>query len=210
MGLVNDDQKIIREVIQQRTWRFPRFSKSQVSRIVLDTGTKTGLPHHLHIKIRTLRNSLCLQKLVIGLKISHLLLQLFQNILRRSHHLLFWHYIMGRREDCHVAKLRLYLSRQRVDLRNSIHLIAKEFNAIRLASGIRRKDLQHISAHTEGSSFEIHLISRILNIDQLVDHFVSILFHSRSQRNHHFFIVDRAAQTVNTGNRRHDDHVISF
>ena len=39
--------------------------------VVLNTGTKTGFPQHLDIKIRALRDPLRLDQFIILLKISH-------------------------------------------------------------------------------------------------------------------------------------------
>ena len=89
MGLVHNDQKIIGEVINQRTWRLSRQGPGQMSGIVLNSGAEPCLPHHFHIKIRPLRDSLGLQQFVLALKISHLLLQLRKNRLSRKLHLFF-------------------------------------------------------------------------------------------------------------------------
>ena len=41
-----------------------------------------------------------------------------------------------------------------------------------------------------------------------MDHFIPVLLHPRPKRNYHIFIIDGAAQSVNAGYRRHNDHVI--
>ena len=46
----------------------PVSSQCQMTGIILDTGTEAGFLHHFHIKIRPLRDSLCLQKLIFTLK----------------------------------------------------------------------------------------------------------------------------------------------
>ena len=181
-----------------------------MSRIVLNSGTKSGLSHHLHIKVGSLRNSLRLQKLVIALKISHLLFQLFQNILRSRHHLFFRHNIVGRREDCHMAKLCFHLAGQCINFHNPIHFVTEKFDPVCLTAGISRKYFQNISTHTERTSFEIHLVSRILDIDQFVNYLIAVLDHTRSQRNYHLLIINRASKSVDAGHRRNNDHIISL
>ena len=112
------------------------------------------------------------------------------------------------RENRDMSQLRLDLARQRVNLCDPVYLIPEELNPVRIAARIRRVYLQHISSHTETSSFKIHLISCILDIDQFVDHFISVFFHSRAQRDHHVLIIDRASQTIDTGNRCHNNHIL--
>ena len=116
MGLVNDNKEILREVVQKRAGRLPRLSKGQVAGIVLDPGTESRLPHHLHVKIGPFCDPLGLQKLILALKECHLFLHLRQDIFCRSHHFFLGHHIVGGRKNRHVAQLGLHLPGQRVDL----------------------------------------------------------------------------------------------
>ena len=80
MRLVHDDQKIIRKKVQQRHGRCPRRESVQMSGIILDAGTESGLPEHLDIEIRPLRDPLCLDQLVFAFEKLHPLLHLFFDI----------------------------------------------------------------------------------------------------------------------------------
>ena len=53
----------------------PGRQSGQMSGIILDAGTESGLPQHLDIEIRPLRDPLCLDQLVFALEILHPLLQ---------------------------------------------------------------------------------------------------------------------------------------
>ena len=46
----------------------PGRQSVQMSGIILDAGTESGLPQHLDIKIRPLRDPLCLDQLVFALE----------------------------------------------------------------------------------------------------------------------------------------------
>ena len=208
MGLVHDDQKIIRKIVEQRTRWLPRCGTHEMAGIVLDPGAESSLPHHLHVKVCPLSDPLCLQELILTFKEGYLLLHLCKNILSRTHHLFLRNDIVGCREDRHMFQLCLHLSGQRLDLHDPVHLVPEELDPVRLTSGVCRKYFQHISSHTETSSFKIHLISCILDIDQFVDHFISVFFHSRAQRDHHVLIIDRASQTIDTRYRSYNDHII--
>ena len=208
MGLINNHQKILREIIQQRTGRFTGSCSGQMSGIVLNSRAKTSFPHHFHVKIGPFRNSLGLQQLILALKISHLLFHLRKNIFRCLHHFFFGNHVMRSRENGHMAQLSLHLTGQYIDFCDPVHLIAEEFDPVSFASGISRKHFQHVSAHPEGATLKVHLISCILNIDELMNHLVPVLFHPRAQGNNHFFIIDGTSQTINAGHRRHNDHVI--
>ena len=92
-----------------------------------------------------------------------------------------------------MFQLRFHLSGQRLDLHDPVHLVPEELDPVRLVSRISRKYFQHITSYPEASALEIHLISRILDVDQLMDHLIPVLLHSRAQGDHHVLIIDRAS-----------------
>ena len=117
---------------------------------------------------------------------------------------------MGCRKNGDMFHPAFYFSRQHVDAGNAVDLIPKEFHPKGIIPGICRKDLQHIPVYPEGASVKIHFATVILNVNELTDHFVPILFHTRPQRYHHFFKVLRFPKAINTGNAGDDDHVPAF
>ena len=54
VGLVYNNQKIVRKIVDQRTGRFPRRRSGQMTGIVLNSRAKSRLTHHLHVKISSL------------------------------------------------------------------------------------------------------------------------------------------------------------
>lgn len=63
-----------------------------------------------------------------------------------------------------------------------------------------KKNLQYITAHAECTAVEIHIIPVILNINQLPDHIVPVLFPFRAERNNHLHVVLRASDSIDTRN----------
>ena len=210
VGLIDDQQEFLGEIVHQGTGRIPRLREVQLPGIVLDAGAESRLPHHLHVKVGPLRNSLGLNQLVLALEIGHLLLHLLQNILRGQHHLLLRHHIVGSREDGHMAEDRPDLSGQGIDLRDPVDLIAEKLDPVGRAAGIGRIDLDGITPHPEASPLEIHIIAVVLDLHQLPDDVIPVLLHAGAEGDDHVFIVNGAAQTVNAGNRSHDDNVASL
>ena len=62
VGLIDDDQIIVREEIHQRIRRFSRLQSGQVTAVVLNTRADAGLPEHLDIEVGPFFYPLCLQK----------------------------------------------------------------------------------------------------------------------------------------------------
>ena len=94
----------------------------------------------------------------------------------------------------------LDLPRQHINLRDPVNLISEKFHPNCRIAVVCRKNLYRVTTHTERTTVKIHVISRVLDIDQCTDNLISVFLHSRTQRNHHAKIVLRAAQTINTGN----------
>ena len=210
MRLINHHNKIIREIVNQCVRRLSRFQPGQMSGIILDSRTEACLPHHLYIKIRTLRYSLCFQKLSFTLKVSNLLFQLFFDRPDSRFHPFFGNYIMGCRKDCHMTDLINNLSRQNIYLCNSFHFVPKKLYSKCNFFRICREYLQHITMYPECSPLKIHLVTVILDIDKLTDDIIPVLLHTRSQRNYHLLIVDRRTQTIDTGYTGDDNNITAL
>ena len=71
------------------------------------------------------------------------------------------------------------LSGKHIDICDTLDLISEKLHPYCPVCRIRRKDLQHIATHPECSSVEIHLISCVLDIDQLFDNLITVLLHPR-------------------------------
>ena len=181
MRLVDHDQKIIRKIVNQCTWRLSCFLPGQMPRIVFNSGTKSCLSHHFYIKIRSLRNTLCFQKLIFPFKITDLLLQFFFNLPDGTLHILLGHYIMRCRENCHMPDHIQHFTGQCINLCYSVYLITEKFNSVCNFFRIRRENLNHISSHPERSTLEIHIIAVILDLNQLLQNFIPVFDHARSK-----------------------------
>ena len=97
-----------------------------------------------------------------------------------------------------------------IDICDPLNLISEKFHTHCPVRGVCRKYLQYISPDTKGSSVEIHLISCILNVDQLFDNLITILLHTWTQGDHHIKKFLRCAQTIDTGHGRNHDHILSL
>ena len=53
MGLVDDDEKILREVIEETRRPLASRSPGKMTRVVLDSGARPDLEHHLDVEVRS-------------------------------------------------------------------------------------------------------------------------------------------------------------
>ena len=177
MGLVHDDQQILREEIHQRKRRLPRLAKIQMPRIVLDPAAESRLSHHLDVKACPLRDPLRLNELVLRLKVLHLLPHLGLNILTGPVDLLLRHHIVGGRPYHHMVKARVHPSGKLLHFADPVDLIAEPLDPDQVLAALRRIDLHRIPPDPEIAALQGQVISRILDRDQIPDHLVPVLLH---------------------------------
>ncbi len=207
MRFINDDQKIIRKIVDQCMGRGSRGKPCQMSGIVFNTGTKPRFLQHFNIKIRTLRNPLCFQKLVLTFEIAHPLFQFFFNIPDCLSDLLHGHHIMRCRKNCNMIQLTPDLPGEHVNLQEPLDLISEKFHPNGRIRRLGRENLHHIPPNPESSSFKIHLVPVVLNIDEFSDHLIPVPLHARPKRKHHVLVIHRRTQSVDAGNTGNDDHI---
>ena len=102
------------------------------------------------------------------------------------------------------------LASQRIELADAVDLIAEEFHTDGSFSGVGRENLHHITVDTELVADEVDIVALILQFHQLVEQFISVFFHTCTQRDDHVSVVDRVAKRVDTGNGSHDDNISAF
>ena len=181
-----------------------------MSGVVLDPGAESRFLHHFHIKVGTFRNSLSLDQLVLAFKVFHLLLHLFQNGICRMTDLLLRYYIMRCRKNRCMAFHTFDLTCKHINICDTLDLISEKLHPYCPVRRVRRKDLQYITPDTEGSTVKIHLISCVLDINQLFDNLITVPLHPRTKRNHHVKKFLRRTQAVDTGYRRNHYHILTL
>src|SRR3990172_41339 len=62
VALINDQEIILREIVQQRRGRLPRLPAGEMAGVVLDSVTVTHLTYHFEIKISSLLDPLGFQQ----------------------------------------------------------------------------------------------------------------------------------------------------
>ena len=186
MRLIDDHQEIIRKIVQKRTGRLPGSRSCQMAGIVLDSRAEPSFPHHFHVKIRPFRNPLRLQKLILALKKATCSF-ISARISRRQSSSFPSAPHNGRPEKSPHAPAALSPRRSaHQSARSDLPHRRKTQSGKPRFQNTREIPLKHLPA-PETSPLKIHLVSCILNIDQLMDHFIPVLLHPRPKRNYHIF-----------------------
>ena len=207
MRLVHHQQKVLREVVQQRKGRLPGLSAVKVARVVLDARAEPDLSQHFDVVIGALLQPLRLQQLVLVAEHLQLLLQVLLNDVDLPVHRLARDRVMRRRKDQHVLKVRRHHARGRVELADALDLVAEELQPDGLVLLPHREYLQHVAAHAERAARKVDVVAVVLVLHQQPDHLVAVLLHALAQRQRHVLVLRRVAHRVDARHGRDDDHV---
>ncbi len=195
MRLVDEEQEIVRKIVQERGRLLARLAAGQMHRVVLNARAVTGLLKHLEVIHRTLAESRCLEQLTLGLQLLETLFQLLFNITNRRAQLVLRRHEVLRRVDVDFEPLHQELPGQRIDLDDSLDFIAEELDAQRdvLVGG---KDLERVAPDPKASSHERHIVTVVLNVDQMPDDLVSPRLATATQRYHCLRVFLWRPQTI--------------
>jgi len=101
------------------------------------------------------------------------------------------------------------LSGQGIDFVDGFHLISKEADPHGTVFFVDRVDVKDIPSNPKAAPVKIHVPPLVMDLNQLSHGVVpgknSPLFHKEQ----HIVVSLRRTQSVNTGDTRHDDHILS-
>ena len=179
----------------------------QMSGIILNPRAESRLPEHLNIEVCPLCDPLGFQKLILAFEVFHSLFQFLLNLFRSRQNLLHRHHVMRSRKNRDKIQGLFNFPCKNVNLRDPVHLIPEKLYPVRIIRGIGRENLHHISPYPEGTPVKIHLISLILDINQLPENLIPVTLCPLPQIQYQLLIIRGTSQTVYTGNTGHNNHI---
>ena len=165
MGLIDDQQEILREVVDEGRRRRPRRPAVDVARIVLDARTEPDLAHHLDVVIGAHPQPLSLQQLALALQLGQPLLELGFDGRDGLRHPFRPGHVVGSREDPQRVDFAHDVAGQRVHVVEGLDLVPEELDA----DGelfVGRDDLDRVPADPERAPGERHVVAVVLDIDE--------------------------------------------
>ena len=207
VGFINKHQKVIREVVHQGAGGAPRLPPRQHAGIVFNPLAEANLQEHFHIVIGALGDALCLDELSLLAEPLHPLVALLANLLHRLQDTLPGNDVVGGGVDSQVADEILHLAGDGVYLRDTVHLVPKEFHPVGGIGRVGWVYLHHIPPDSEFIADEIHVVALVLQLHQLADKLVPLLLHPLAQGDNHVLIVDGVPQGVDTGDAGYNDNI---
>src|SRR5579884_796305 len=206
VALVNDDQEVLREVIEQCVRRRARRAPIQEARVVLDAGAVAQLLHHLKVEISALLNTLRLQQLAPALEVGDALCQLLLDLDDGTLQALLGGDEVAGREDSDGVTRAQDLAGERVSQGDLLDLIAEELDADDdlLIGGLY---LQDVAAHAERAPRQFQVVARKLHLDQAAQGLLAVVLSAALEGEDDIAVLLRRAQAVDAGDGGDNDHV---
>ena len=194
MALVDDQQRIVRQVVEQRRRRLAGRPAGEMPRVVLDAVAVADLLHHLEVEHRPLMQPLRLEHLAQSTRArsaarsSSALIDSTADprlLARRDE--------MRLRIDGDLVVLAAALPGQRIERRQRIDIVAEQLDAKRLLF-VRRIDLDDVAAHAERAAREVDVVALVLDLDELAEDLLARDALSQLQRQQHAVVRLRRAR----------------
>ena len=174
MAFIDEDQVVVRKIVEQRMGWFARLPAIQVARVILDARTKAHFAQEREIVQGALLQALAFEEFVFLLQLFEPLCQLLLDGLCGALQPTGGGDIVAGRINGDFIQPTQHLAPERVDLGNRINRIAKELDPYRPALLIGRKDLDHIAPDPKRATMKIKVVTLVLNIDQLAEQRVAV------------------------------------
>ena len=204
MALVDEQQKILREIVQQGHRRAARRTLRDDARIVLDTGAIAQLLHHFDVIVHALADALRLEQLAVVGEEFHALVALLADLADRAGHLLLRRDIVARGPGDEPPD---DLAGDGVDLADAVDLVAEEFYADRARRPVGGPKLNRVAPDAEHIALKRNVVALIPVVDEAAHQLLARKLRPGRQIDHHLLKIIRLAESVDAADRRHDDHV---
>ena len=206
VAFINDQQKIIREIIDQAERAATGFSAVEKPGIVFDSGTVTQFLDHFYIKVDPFLQSFGLHVFAGSFEISHLFVHLFMDLMDDLRKYFFRSDVEVGGEDGDVFGRFCFPAGISIKYLYLFHLITEEGDPIAIIC-IGRIDLYRIADHPECSPSEIGQRTGIQCFHKSVQQKIPGHLITLTDPDYTLLEFCRVAYTIDTGNGGHHDNV---
>ncbi len=206
VALVDDEEEVLREVVQQRVRRLARGAPVDVAAVVLDPVAAAHLREHLEVVLGAHAETLRLEQLPVRLEEGEPLGELCLDPGDRAPHALVSRDVVRRWEHDELLELAQVLTRERVDAEDPLHLVAEELDAHRELL-VGRLDLDRVAAHAEVAPAEDEVVPLVVDLHESREDGTLLVTLTRPQHEQPLGVLLGRAQPVDARDRCHHDHV---
>ena len=206
VALVDDEEEVLREVVDQGVRRLAVVPAVDVHRVVLDAVAVPDLLDHLEVVLGAHPQALRLEQLAVGFEPRESLLQLGLDADHGlAHDLVAGDVVRGREHD-ELGELGDLLTGERIDDRDAFDLVAEELDA-RDRLFVRGMELDRVAPHPELASAERRVVALVLHVDELPEDRALVALLPDVGDEELALVLRGVAHAVDARHRGDDDHV---
>ena len=209
VGLVHHDQRVLRQVVEQRRRRLARLASGEVARVVLDAVAVAGLAQHLEVEHGALVEALGLEQLALALQPRLHLHELRLDRLHRVGEPRLRRDVVARGVDRHLGEPPRRLPGQRVEGADPLHLVPEQLDAdpALLVGG---HDLDHVAPHAEGAALQLVVVAVVAGLHEAREQVPPVEGVALPDEEQHPVVGLGRAEAVDAGDGRHDQDVAAL
>ena len=206
MRFIHEQQIVAGNIIEQRGRGFAGHASGEVARIIFNAVAVAHGLDHFKIEAGALMNALRLHHAALLLQFFFPPREFLQNGADRTLFSLWLHHVMRLGINRQPRILLFDGAKQRINLRQRLHFIAKQFNAVGEVV-IRRKNLNHIAAHAKGPAAKVAVIALIEDLHKFAHDVFTLDLLALLQKEQHAVIGFGRSQSVDATHRRDNDAI---
>ena len=208
MALVDDQQIVLREIVDQAERPAAGRAAVEIARIVFDAGAVAQLLDHFQIVLDALLQPPRLGRLAERLEILDLGAQIELNLPDRLLRALARRDEQVGRIDDHAIELLEALARMRVDRADHFDFVVEENHPVALVP-VGDVDVYRIAVHAERTGLEIGLAARVERVHEAVQQLVAADHVSQPEFDGRGVEILGVPDTVDARYARHDDDIVA-
>ena len=206
MRLVDEDDEVVREVVEQRERVRAGRPALEDPRVVLDPGAEAELLQHLQVVLGPLPQPVRLEHLALALEHREPPVELGLDLVHGALDRRPRGDVLRRRPDGQVVELRVDLAADRVEVRDLLDQVAEERDAVR-GLRVRRLNLDDVALDAEAPAPEHGVVADVLRVDELAQHGVAVVLLPHLEDQHPLAPLLRRAEPVDARDGGDHDHV---
>ena len=210
MAFIDEDDVILRKIIQQGIRRVAGLAAVEIAGIVFDARAITQLAKHFDVVLRALGDALGFDQVALFLKLLDAYIQIMLDVADGAVDGLARRGVMRRGVDGDMLEHHQGVAADHVDGADAVDFIPEKLHAERALIVSGGEDFHHVAAHAERAALKFDVASVVLNLDQLTHQLVPLHCHAGTQGDHHALVFGRIAHRIDARDGRDDDHIPPF
>ena len=210
MAFIDDQQRVLGQVFEQRRRRFAGVPARQVAAVILDALAAARRLQHLDVEGRALVQPLRFQQLALGLQHAQLQLQLRLDVADRLLQRRARRDVVAVGVDVHAVQLARDLTGQGIEFAQRIHLVAEQADAPGPVFQVGWPDIHRLATDAEGTALEGGVVAAVLLFDQPLHQHVAVDPPAAFQLHHHAAVVLDRPDAVDAADGSDDHHIRPF